>query len=322
MAKFTKTVTETVNCPRCTSEAVVKRGKSRDGTQTYACKVCKGRLYNDGLGKGRRVPPEQIGAAINLFYDGPSIKAIAENLSDLFDIPEPSKASVYEWVRDYTGLAQREMEKYKAKTGSEWVADEMVLKVGGEKYWNWNVMDADTRYILASHLSKRRDMREAMKVMEKAKANAANLPKTIKTDRLKSYIDAIERVFGADVKHIQSDGITAPINNNLSERLQGAFRQRTKVMRGLQSLETGQHFLDGWVINYNLFRPHESLGGRTPAQLAQVDAPFSEWSDFAKFDASEFSSKRRRAERQRREFRERGLTTSSSRNGFRQRREF
>ena len=322
MAKFTKTITETINCPRCTSEAVVKRGKNREGTQTYSCKACRGRFSNDGLGKGRRVPAEQVGTAINLFYDGLSFKAIAENLSDMYDIPEPSKASVYEWVRDYTGLAQREMGKYKAKTGSEWVADEMVLKVGGEKLWNWNVMDADTRYILASHLSKHRTMWEAMKVMEKAQANAANLPKTIKTDRLKSYIDAIERIYGGAVRHVQSDGITALINNNLSERLQGSFRQRTKVMRGPQSLETGQHFLDGWVINYNLFRPHESLGGRTPAQLAQVNAPFREWSDFAKMDASEFSSKRRRAENKRLEFRERGLTTSSSRNGFRNRRGF
>ena len=322
MARFTKTITETINCPRCTSEAVVKRGKSRKGTQTYSCKACKGRFYNDGLSKGRRAPPELVGAAINLFYDGLSIKTIAENLSDMFDIPEPSKASVYEWARDFTGLAQREMGKYKAKTGPEWVADEMVLKVGGEKLWNWNVMDSSTRYILASHLSKRRTMREAMKVMEKAQANAASIPRTIKTDRLKSYIDAIERVFGGDVKHVQSDGLTAPVNNNLSERLQGSFRQRTKVMRGLQSLKSGQHFLDGWVINYNLFRPHEGLGGRTPAEVAQVNAPFGEWSDFAKLDASEFSSNRRRVEQNRREFRDRGLATSSSRNGFRHRREF
>ena len=319
MAKFTTTIT--VDCPRCTSEDVMKYGTAK-GIQVYKCKDCNRKFRNTGLAYKRQVPVEIVGAAINLFYDGLSIKAIAENLSDMYDIPEPSKASVYEWVRDYTGLAQREMGKYKAKTGSEWVADEMVLKVGGEKLWNWNVMDADTRYILASHLSKRRDMREAMKVMEKAQANAANLPKTIKTDRLKSYIDAIERIYGGAVKHVQSDGITAPINNNLSERLQGSFRQRTKVMRGLQSLETGQHFLDGWVINYNLFRPHESLGGRTPAQLAQVNAPFREWSDFAKLDASEFSSKRRRAENKRREFRERGLKTSGSRNGFSRRREF
>ena len=33
----------------------------------------------------------------------------------------------------------------------------MMLDVGGDKYWNWNVMDHDTRYLLASYLSSERD---------------------------------------------------------------------------------------------------------------------------------------------------------------------
>ena len=167
----------------------------------------------------------------------------------------------------------------KAHTGREWVADEMAVKVGGQQYWNWNVMDAKTRYILASHLSKRRTTGEAVKVFEKARANADTLPKTIKTDRLKSYIDASERVFGADVKHVQSDGIRAAVNNNLSERLQGTFRSRTKTLRGLDSRATGQDYLDGWVLSYNLFREHESLGDKTPAEAAKVNSPFKSWEE-------------------------------------------
>ena len=46
-----------------------------------------------------------------------------------------------------------------------WVADEMRLKVGGEKYWNWNVMDESTRYMLASHLTKERNAAAARAVM-------------------------------------------------------------------------------------------------------------------------------------------------------------
>lgn len=131
--------------------------------------------------------------------------------------------------------ALAKMEKYKAHTGDEWVVDEMMVKVGGEKYWNWNVMNSDTRYILASYLSKQSDARAAKAVLRKAAGNAANQPKTIKTDRLKSYISAIEDVFGADAKHVQSDGIQAEVNNNRSERLQGTFRQREKTLRGLDS---------------------------------------------------------------------------------------
>ena len=45
------------------------------------------------------------------------------------------------------------MKDHKAKTGGRWVADEMQVDVGGKKVWLWNVMDAETRYILASHLT-------------------------------------------------------------------------------------------------------------------------------------------------------------------------
>ena len=115
--------------------------------------------------------------------------------------------------------------------------------------------------------------------MRQGAMNAYDLPKTIKTDRLRSYIPAIEDLFGADVKHVQSDGITSEVNNNLSERLQGTFRSRTKTMRGLDSRDSGQAYLDRWVLSYNLFREHESLESRTPAEAAKVHAPFKSWEE-------------------------------------------
>ena len=46
------------------------------------------------------------------------------------------------------------MRDAKAKTGDRWVADEMVIDVDGENVYHWNVMDRDTRFLLASHVSK------------------------------------------------------------------------------------------------------------------------------------------------------------------------
>ena len=262
MAKFTKTVT--VDCPYCQSRLVVKNGRGRDSEQRYLCRNCGRRFTDKGATAGRSYTPNIIGAAVRAFYSGVSYKQIAEGLEEQYDVPEPSKATIYRWVREYTAHALNAMRDHKAHTGDEWVVDEMAVKVGGVQYWNWNVMDADTRYVLASYLSKRRDARAAKTVLRKAQANAANIPKTIKTDRLKSYISAIEDLYGADVKHVQSDGIRAEINNNLSERLQGTFRSRTKTLRGLDSRESGQDYLDGWVFTYNHFRDHEGLRGRTP----------------------------------------------------------
>ena len=277
MAKYSQTIT--VQCPRCGSGKVVKRGY-HEGKQTFSCKTCARRFFESGETLDNRA--QQVGAAISMYYDGLSYKRIAENIAATFDRPEPSKRTIYQWVRNYTDKAIVAMREYPAHTGDEWVADEMVLSVGGKEYWNWNVMDTKTRYVLASHLSESRNRIQAAAVMEKALHKAARPPKIIKTDRLSSYDDGIDMVFGGEVEHVKSDGIHAEINNNMSERLQGTFRERAKVMRGLQSRESGQKFLDGWVINYNLFRPHESLGGKTPAEAAHVRPPFREWDDLAR----------------------------------------
>ena len=277
MAKYTQTTSVSLNCPACSSERVVKDG-TRNGYQRYLCRGCDKRFNTTGKTAGRRFPPEITGAAVRMFYSGMSYKRIAEHIEDTYDIKEPSKATIYEWVRDYTKAGVEEMADHKAHTSGHWVADEMMVWVGGEKYWNWNVMDADTRYILASHLSKNRDGRAATAVMRKAREAAAEPPKTIKTDKWRAYNRAIANVF-PDAKHVQAEGLTAELNNNQSERLQGTFRQRTKTLRGLDTRESGQTYLDGWTLDYNLFRKHESLKNRTPAHAARVSTPFDEWED-------------------------------------------
>ena len=278
MAKYTVVTTTAIECPVCASDRVKKIGV-RSGHQRYRCNACSKNFYANGNTPGRRFPPDRMGAAIRMFYSGLSYKQIAETMAEQYDIPEPSKATIYEWVRDYTDHAIDEMKDHKATVGDDWVVDEMQVTVGGKKYWNWNVMDSETRYILASYLSQRRGAREAKTALQKALGNARHVPETIKTDRLKSYEGAIEDLFGADVKHIQSDGIRAAVNNNLSEQLQGTFRARTKTLRGLDSRETGQTYLDGWVLTYNLLREHESLGDKPPGEAAKVSSPFKSWED-------------------------------------------
>ena len=276
--QFTTVKTFELACPACAGKGIVKVGM-RDGYQRYQCKACKRKFHAKGTAPGKRFPPDRVGAAIRDFYTGMSYKQIAEGMADRYDIPEPSKETIYRWVKEYTKSALREMENHKAEVGNEWVVDEMVVRVGGRKYWNWNVMDTKTRYVLASYLSLRRDARAARTVLSKAQANAAGNPKIVKTDQLKSYISAVDDVFGADAKHVQSEGIRAELNNNMSERLQGTFRQRERTLRGLDTRESGQLYLDGWVLTYNLFREHESLSDRTPAEKAKLKVPFKTWTD-------------------------------------------
>ncbi len=134
MAEFAETVTTTVNCPYCESDRVVKIGKQA-GPQRYLCRRRNKKFRANGKAKGRRMDADLMGSAIRDFYTGKSYKQIAEGLKDEYNIPEPSKATIYEWVRDYTGQAAEEMKDHKAKTSGHWVADELQVDVGGGKAW-------------------------------------------------------------------------------------------------------------------------------------------------------------------------------------------
>lgn len=50
-------------------------------------------------------------------------------------------------------------------------------------------------------------------------------------------------------------------------------------MRGLNSVESALTFTDGWLVYYNFFRPHESLGNKTPAEVAKADFPYKSWKE-------------------------------------------
>jgi hypothetical protein len=99
------------------------------------------------------------------------------------------------------------------------------------------------------------------------------------TDKLQAYTDGVELAWGADTKHIPSKGFVVPMNTNIIERFHGNLKDRTKVMRGFKSIKTAKLILDGWLVHYNFFRPHETLKGKTPAERAKVKFPFKNWLD-------------------------------------------
>jgi len=58
-------------------------------------------------------------------------------------------------------------------------------------------------------------------------------------------------------------------DNNLVERLQGTIRERNKIQRGLK--DQYSPFVRGHKLYYNYIKPHESLYGKTPAEVANIN---------------------------------------------------
>ena len=56
-------------------------------------------------------------------------------------------------------------------------------------------------------------------------------------------------------------------------------RTRTKTMDGLHGQESGQKYLDRWVLDYNHFKDHEALDSEVPAKVAKVGVVLDEWTD-------------------------------------------
>jgi transposase-like protein len=254
----------------------VKYGVRRH-VQYYKCKKCGRTFAGVDAPEGMRTPTQAIGAALSMFYDGSSLTAIQRHLQQVyFEYVETS--TIYRWVVKYTRVVDRVMEPHKAKSGATWVIDETVVKLDGrENVWFWDVIDEKTRFLLGSHLSRKRTIRDVQATLTDAMANASREPRFIISDAMAAYPEGIERVFGADTRHLKIKGITHEINTNLIERFHGTLKQRTKVMRGLKSMETAKMVLEGFVIHYNFFRPHMTLENKTPASVAGIKLPFRNW---------------------------------------------
>jgi transposase-like protein len=275
-----------IACKWCGSTDIMKYG-TREGVQNFICKACGRKFTEKDSPYHMQTPTEQIGASLNMFYDGMSTSDIAKHLDETYHNPV-NASTVYRWVLRYTFIALTILEPLEPKVSDTWYVDETVIKAGGKNLWFWDIIDDDTRFLLASHLSRSRTSLDASTVMRRAWKKAGKAPRFIVSDQLPAYRDGIELVFGAYSKHIQSKGFTDQINNNIIERFHGTIKDRTKVLRGFKTMLTAGNLLDGFLLHYNFFRPHMTLNDKTPAQVAGIKSPFHSWTDVVKQNKTSF----------------------------------
>lgn len=177
-----------IKCKNCGSEAVVKYG-SYKGVPRYWCKVCKRKFKADNALFHMKVSPEYISMALSMYYSGSSISDIRNHLKQEFGY-YPSKHIVFEWVDKYTTIAANQFRDIHPKVGDTWIADETVLELDkGIKVWFFDIIDSDTRFLLASRASRSRTTTDAQMLMDRAIKCAGKNPKVIVTDKLASYLD-------------------------------------------------------------------------------------------------------------------------------------
>lgn len=245
-----------MNCKYCQSENVIKQGTQKD-VQYYFCNGCNHKFASTDTIPKMQNTTNDIADALNMYCEGMSLNEIRRNFIQQ-NGNYISKVTPYNWEQRFTDLVKKEADKHAPKVGNVWVADETVIHVNGKNVWLLDLIDTKTRFLLAAHLSETRTSKDAQILMEKAYKHAGKYPRIIFTDKLKAYLEGIERAYGAESQHIQCSPFEIMNNNNFIERFHSTLKSRTKVMRDLKSMETARTFLDGWLIHYNFFRPHMS----------------------------------------------------------------
>jgi len=151
----------------------------------------------------------------------------------------PSNSIIYKWIEKYTKQAVNHFKDYHPQVGDTWIADETALNLDGEHFiWFYDIIDKDTRFLLASRVAIARTTKDAERLMEDAKKRAGKSPKVILTDSQNSYVDSIETVFGSDTEHIQTTPFEKSPGDTTSEieRFHGTLKDRTKVFRSFRDI--------------------------------------------------------------------------------------
>ena len=276
-------------CERRKSGDVILSGKRRNKSGTvsrYLCNACGLRFTGRDGFQRRRQDPEKIALALDLYFRGVSVRKVADHLEQVYSL-KVSSATVYNWIAYFGKIAAEWMARQGEKVGETWHVDERVVNVNGENHYLWNVMDSETRFLLASRISEGRGIPEDRAAFKDAKRTTEVRPTELRSDGYPGYPEAVKREFGRYRKpgdapgtfgagcrsmwtpHTVVPSIRAPESNNILERLNGTSKDRTKVMRAYDNDRGADALSRGWQVHYNLVRPHLALG-MTPGEAAGI----------------------------------------------------
>jgi putative transposase len=179
---------------------------------------------------------------------------------------------VYKWIGKYVRLMEKYLEQIKPQVSDVWRADELYLKIKGNMKYLFAMMDDQTRFLIAQEVAEAKYTHDARHLFQISRKAAGKQPKVLITDGLPAYRDAFLKEYWTrtnGAQHIRDIHIDGKVHNNKMERLNGEIRDREKVMRGLEKIDTP--ILTGYQIFHNYVRPHDGLNGKTPAQAAGIE---------------------------------------------------
>jgi transposase-like protein len=209
-----------------------------------------------------------------MYYEGLSVRKVKTQLEKIYGI-QIGKSAIWKWIMKYAKLCSDYVETLTPRLLGIYHVDETAIKCKGVQKWFWEIIDEQTKFLVASHLSGARTAEDAIALFEKSIRIAKRKPISIYCDGLPAYVDGYNKVFRTLKKDgrpelIRRVGIRNVHNQNAVERLHCTLKDRLKPARGLKDEEPVRTLLQGWAVHYNFVRVHQTLK-QTPAQASGIE---------------------------------------------------
>ena len=271
------------SCPVCGKAAFLHHDKEHYSNYRCCDKKCShsffvpkptaisapsmSKLFGKTDFKRMRYPVHVILTALSMFYLGKnSFRNIALILRTVMNV-QVSHTTISNWCTRFAPMFQNialQLIPALNFNSDEWHADETVVKIQGEKYYLWLILDSETRFVLGFHLDRHRDSPQAFTILEAVKPLGS--PGAIVSDRYAAYRVPVKTLHR--VKHIRVESFRDDITNNLIECFNKQFKAWYKTKQGFSSFACANNLISMFIFFYNFVRPHSALNNLTPAQCA------------------------------------------------------
>lgn len=258
-----------VMCKHCASSDIVRMGFSAHRRyQRYLCHSCERTFVDNNAPPGMKFPVVVIASSLTHFYRGSSLHAIRRKLMRESGVT-PDPTNIRRWVARYTRQGTIFFAGIRPEVGQEWAVCEtsIVTHMPGLRrsrtLWIWDFIDTQTRFLLASGISKNRGGLDFFALLDLAQRRANKKPKSIFADvTLHREGDFQRREATASVRDIFRP-----------------LQHRTLILQRLSNGNFVHLIVSGWAVYYNFFRTQHALEGETPAEAAGVVTTFKSWAD-------------------------------------------
>ena len=187
-------------------------------------------------------------------------------------------------IQKFSKVIDDYVKTLKPEVADVWNHDEMNIQAGGKWQWLWNIMDKETKYLITTQVSTHAYISDSKRFFSQAREQVKGEPKYLITDGRHSLTSSIKWEMPS-TNHVRLTTLTDKRQNNQNiERLNGTVRDRIKPMRGFDNEASAELITSAFRNYYNFIKPHNSIGGLTPATMAGIGVEDStnKWAELLK----------------------------------------